>query len=73
MNCGHQSGWCRDFVGSRRNTLITSTTQLIHIHRIGQRADRIVVMNLICEGTVDERIYDRLYVGSENSVGRREG
>lgn len=31
------------------------------IHRIGQRADRIVVMNLICEGTVDERIYDRLY------------
>jgi superfamily II DNA or RNA helicase len=31
------------------------------IHRIGQRADRIVVINLICEGTVDERIYDRLY------------
>ncbi len=31
------------------------------IHRIGQKADRIVVMNLVCEGTVDERIYDRLY------------
>ncbi len=31
------------------------------IHRIGQRAERIVVINLICEGTVDERIYDRLY------------
>jgi hypothetical protein len=31
------------------------------IHRIGQQAERIVVMNLICEGTVDERIYDRLY------------
>lgn len=32
------------------------------IHRIGQKADRIVVMNLVCEGTVDERIYDRLYI-----------
>ena len=32
------------------------------IHRIGQKAERIVVINLICEGTVDERIYDRLYV-----------
>lgn len=31
------------------------------IHRIGQTAERIVVINLICEGTVDERIYDRLY------------
>jgi hypothetical protein len=31
------------------------------IHRIGQKADRIVVINLICEDTVDERIYDRLY------------
>lgn len=31
------------------------------IHRIGQKAERIVVINLICEGTVDERIYDRLY------------
>jgi len=31
------------------------------IHRIGQKAKRIAVMNLICEGTVDERIYDRLY------------
>lgn len=31
------------------------------IHRIGQQAERIVVMNLVCEGTVDERIYDRLY------------
>ena len=32
------------------------------IHRIGQKAERIVVINLICEGTVDERIYDRLYL-----------
>jgi superfamily II DNA or RNA helicase len=31
------------------------------IHRIGQTADRIVVINLICKGTVDERIYERLY------------
>lgn len=31
------------------------------IHRIGQEAERIIVINLICEGTVDERIYDRLY------------
>ena len=31
------------------------------IHRIGQRAERIVVINFICQGTVDERIYDRLY------------
>jgi len=31
------------------------------IHRIGQKAERIVVINLICENTVDERIYDRLY------------
>jgi superfamily II DNA or RNA helicase len=31
------------------------------IHRIGQKADQIVVINLICEDTVDERIYDRLY------------
>jgi superfamily II DNA or RNA helicase len=31
------------------------------IHRIGQKADRIVVINIICEQTVDERIYDRLY------------
>lgn len=31
------------------------------IHRIGQKAERIVVINLICSGTVDERIYDRLY------------
>ena len=31
------------------------------IHRIGQQADCIVVINLICAGTVDERIYDRLY------------
>jgi SNF2 family DNA or RNA helicase len=31
------------------------------IHRIGQEAPRIIVINLICEGTVDERIYDRLY------------
>lgn len=31
------------------------------IHRIGQEAERIVVINLICEDTVDERIYDRLY------------
>jgi superfamily II DNA or RNA helicase len=31
------------------------------IHRIGQTAERIVVINLICEGTVDERIYSRLY------------
>jgi superfamily II DNA or RNA helicase len=31
------------------------------IHRIGQKAERIVVINLVCEGTVDERIYDRLY------------
>ena len=31
------------------------------IHRIGQEADRIIVINLICEGTVDQRIYDRLY------------
>ena len=31
------------------------------IHRIGQEAERIVVINLICEGTVDERIYFRLY------------
>lgn len=31
------------------------------IHRIGQEAERIVVINLICEGTVDERIYHRLY------------
>ena len=32
------------------------------IHRIGQKAERIVVINLICEGTADERIYDRLYL-----------
>lgn len=31
------------------------------IHRIGQQAERIIVINLICEGTVDQRIYDRLY------------
>jgi superfamily II DNA or RNA helicase len=31
------------------------------IHRIGQRSERIVVINLVCGGTVDERIYDRLY------------
>lgn len=31
------------------------------IHRIGQTAERIVVINLICDGTVDERIYYRLY------------
>jgi len=31
------------------------------IHRIGQQAERILVINLICAGTVDERIYDRLY------------
>lgn len=31
------------------------------IHRIGQTAERIVVINFICKGTVDERIYDRLY------------
>ncbi len=31
------------------------------IHRIGQKAARIIVINLICEDTVDERIYDRLY------------
>jgi hypothetical protein len=31
------------------------------IHRIGQTAERILVINLICQGTVDERIYDRLY------------
>jgi len=31
------------------------------IHRIGQTAERIVVINLICQGTVDERIYSRLY------------
>ncbi len=32
------------------------------IHRIGQEAERIVVINMICEETVDERIYDRLYL-----------
>lgn len=31
------------------------------IHRIGQKAERIVVINMVCQGTVDERIYDRLY------------
>jgi len=31
------------------------------IHRIGQTAARIVVINLICKGTVDERIYYRLF------------
>lgn len=31
------------------------------IHRIGQQAERIIVINLVCEGTVDQRIYDRLY------------
>ena len=31
------------------------------IHRIGQKAEQIVVINLVCEDTVDERIYDRLY------------
>lgn len=31
------------------------------IDRIGQPAERIVVINLICQGTVDERIYHRLY------------
>jgi SNF2 family DNA or RNA helicase len=31
------------------------------IHRIGQQAERIIIINLICAGTVDERIYDRLY------------
>lgn len=31
------------------------------IHRIGQTAERIVVINMVCEGTVDERIYHRLY------------
>ncbi len=31
------------------------------IHRIGQTAERIIVINLICQGTVDERIYYRLY------------
>ncbi len=32
------------------------------IDRIGQEADRILIVNLICKGTVDERIYDRLYL-----------
>ena len=31
------------------------------IHRIGQKAERIVVINLVCQGTIDERIYERLY------------
>jgi superfamily II DNA or RNA helicase len=31
------------------------------IHRIGQEAAKIVVINFVCKGTVDERIYDRLY------------
>ncbi|NBV85348.1 MAG: hypothetical protein EBS01_03575, partial [Verrucomicrobia bacterium] len=31
------------------------------IHRIGQKAPKIVVINFVCEDTVDQRIYDRLY------------
>ncbi len=31
------------------------------IHRIGQKAERILVINMVCKGTVDERIYERLY------------
>jgi superfamily II DNA or RNA helicase len=45
------------------------------IHRIGQLAERIVVINLICEDTVDERIYDRLYQRLDlfrNTVGDLE-
>jgi SNF2 family DNA or RNA helicase len=31
------------------------------IHRIGQKAARILVINFVCANTVDQRIYDRLY------------
>jgi len=31
------------------------------IHRIGQKAAKIVVINFVCEDTVDQRIYNRLY------------
>ena len=31
------------------------------IHRIGQKAAKILVINFVCQNTVDERIYDRLY------------
>ena len=32
------------------------------LDRIGQEADRILIFNLIAEGTIDGRIYDRLYM-----------
>jgi hypothetical protein len=32
------------------------------LDRIGQKADRILIFNLIAENTIDERIYDRLYM-----------
>ncbi len=32
------------------------------LDRIGQQADRILIFNLIAEDTIDERIYDRLYM-----------
>jgi hypothetical protein len=32
------------------------------LDRIGQKADRILIFNLIAEDTIDERIYDRLYI-----------
>ena len=32
------------------------------LDRIGQKADRILIFNLIAEDTIDERIYDRLYM-----------
>lgn len=32
------------------------------LDRIGQKADRILIFNVIAENTIDERIYDRLYI-----------
>jgi superfamily II DNA or RNA helicase len=32
------------------------------LDRIGQQADQILIFNLIAEDTIDERIYDRLYM-----------
>src|ERR1017187_192476 len=36
--------------------------QIGRLDRIGQEADRILIFNLIAEDTIDERIYDRLFL-----------
>ena len=39
------------------------------VDRLGQKAEKVTILNLIYEGTIDRRIYDRLY--ERLQIGRR--